>query len=370
MSFAQKAGEITETNQTIMIDRSLVYLLASEKYLSAPTFSNIVSAYSVVAYELAGASALERAIRENHFVTASKLSLSGKDLPVLDDEEKARIRTMVEDSLADPKAIALVADYAWNVGAVKYDPSEALSYLIRLLLLTHSLRADLICSEDRWNLLGGFARLQGEIEPSRSADSKTLSLTPATLLKLNQTANAPHTAIFSCRTDENTRRGVSIRGPSSSCRKNDSKLFISYRRKDEAGFAHAIYHWLERAFPANSIFMDVEGDIKPGENFVTALDLKINQCDVFLVIIGQRWVPELITRSDDHETDFVVQEIRLAMELGKHVIPVLVGHTQMPSAGILPESIRELANRNAIFIRTERFRADCESLIEYLEKMA
>ncbi len=42
------------------------------------------------------------------------------------------------------------------------------------------------------------------------------------------------------------------------------KIFISYRRDDDPGFAQALYLRLEQEFGGENLFMDVEGHIKPG----------------------------------------------------------------------------------------------------------
>ena len=61
--------------------------------------------------------------------------------------------------------------------------------------------------------------------------------------------------------------------------------------------------------------------------------------------------------------DFVAIEIKAGLEQRKRVIPVLVGGAGMPRADTLPESIRALARRNAVGLRPERFRVDCQGRI-------
>jgi hypothetical protein len=50
------------------------------------------------------------------------------------------------------------------------------------------------------------------------------------------------------------------------------EIFISYRRDDDPGMAHALYGHLERAFSEERVFMDVEGGIRPGRDFVRVLE--------------------------------------------------------------------------------------------------
>jgi hypothetical protein len=71
---------------------------------------------------------------------------------------------------------------------------------------------------------------------------------------------------------------------------SSGKIFISYRRDDDPGFAHALYLRLEQEFASGDLFMDVEGHIKPGDDFVKVLNDQVAQCDVLLAIIGEEWV--------------------------------------------------------------------------------
>ncbi len=143
------------------------------------------------------------------------------------------------------------------------------------------------------------------------------------------------------------------------------KIFINYRRNDDPGFTQALYQCLEEDFSGVDLFMDVEGHIKPGDLFADVLGRQVAACDVFLAVIGPRWTELLTARSGD-EKDFVVIEIRAAIEQGKRVIPVLVGGASLPRPGSLPIEVRPLTERNAVALRPERFRADCQSFISAL----
>src|SRR5580700_2282633 len=105
------------------------------------------------------------------------------------------------------------------------------------------------------------------------------------------------------------------------------KIFLSYRREDTAGFALALYGRLEQSFPAEALFMDVEGGIPAGHDFVQVLETQVAQCYVLLALIGHGWLTasdDTGTRRLDNPDDFVRIEIESAMRLGKRVIPVLV----------------------------------------------
>src|SRR5258706_6392799 len=139
------------------------------------------------------------------------------------------------------------------------------------------------------------------------------------------------------------------------------KIFINYRRGDDPGFTTALYMHLEEKFGRSSLFMDVEGHIKPGDDFVEVLQSQVSQCEVLLVVIGPRWTDLLAARLGDVD-DFVAVEIEAAVNQRKKVIPVLVGGAIFPRAAALPDRIRGLARKNAVDLRPGRFKTDCESL--------
>ena len=148
------------------------------------------------------------------------------------------------------------------------------------------------------------------------------------------------------------------------------RIFISYRRGDEPGFAHALYARLEQVFSNKQLFMDVEGGIPAGADFVVVLEAEVAQCDVLLALIGQGWLTatdKTGARRLEKPDDFVRIEIESAMRMGKHVIPVLINRTEMPSATDLPRPLQPLARRNAVRLTQERFKGDVEGLIEALK---
>jgi hypothetical protein len=74
------------------------------------------------------------------------------------------------------------------------------------------------------------------------------------------------------------------------------KIFINYRRGDDAGSTHALYLHLESEFASGDLFMDVEGHIKPGDDFFAVINAQIAACDVVLAVIGPRWAELLAAR--------------------------------------------------------------------------
>jgi TIR domain len=144
------------------------------------------------------------------------------------------------------------------------------------------------------------------------------------------------------------------------------KIFINYRRGDDPGYTQALYQQLEAEFTARDLFMDVEGQIRPGDDFVEVLNRQVAACDVLLVVIGPRWAELLAERAGDRD-DFVVIEIEAGLVQGKRVIPVLVSGSVIPRTENLPAPIQALARRNAVGLRPERFRSDCLGLVTALK---
>ena len=70
-----------------------------------------------------------------------------------------------------------------------------------------------------------------------------------------------------------------------------SRIFISYRRDDAAGYSHAIHDRLADHLGGDQIFMDVH-DIAPGTDFARRLRDVVQGCDVVVALIGKRWVGE------------------------------------------------------------------------------
>jgi predicted component of type VI protein secretion system len=90
-----------------------------------------------------------------------------------------------------------------------------------------------------------------------------------------------------------------------------------------------------------------------------------------LAIIGPRWAGGGGERTRiGNTTDPVRIELEKAFELGIQVVPVLVNNATMPDPNQLPESIRELSDRNAAFVDTGRdFHAHVDRLIRSLKQL-
>jgi len=145
-------------------------------------------------------------------------------------------------------------------------------------------------------------------------------------------------------------------------------LFINYRRDDSSGYAGRIRDHLASLFGAEAVFIDLD-DIRPGINFVHALDDAVAACNVMLVLIGKRWLDARDSsgaRRIDGANDFVRIEIAKALERGIRVIPLLVNNAVMPGEKDLPATIAGLANIEAIQLSDERWDYDMGQLVSSL----
>lgn len=149
-----------------------------------------------------------------------------------------------------------------------------------------------------------------------------------------------------------------------------SGIFISYRRRDNPDVTGRIYDRLSGHFGSRLVFRDLDS-IPLGVDFRRHLDQRIAACRVVLAVIGDRWLgmrDEHGNRRLDNQDDFVRIEIEAALRRGIPIIPVLVANAPMPREADLPPTLRELAFRNYLAVRTDPdFHKDVDRLIAGLQ---
>ncbi len=147
-------------------------------------------------------------------------------------------------------------------------------------------------------------------------------------------------------------------------------IFLSYRRDDSAGFAGRLADALETEFGVGSVFRDVD-DIRPGEDFIQAIESHLQHVGAVLVMIGPHWLARDADnqRRLDDPRDFVRQEIQAALSSGKPLIPLLVGGAKMPATAELADAIAGLARRQAVVLTDTNWRGDVERLVGSLRPL-
>src|SRR5690606_30290196 len=96
-------------------------------------------------------------------------------------------------------------------------------------------------------------------------------------------------------------------------------VFISYRRRESAGYSGRIHDRLRADLPAAQIFLDVEA-IVPGEDWRARLAQRIAAAEVVLVLIGSEWRSTADAsgqRRLDDPHDVTRWEIETALARGK-----------------------------------------------------
>jgi hypothetical protein len=141
------------------------------------------------------------------------------------------------------------------------------------------------------------------------------------------------------------------------------KVFVNYRRDDERATAARIRDRLAATFGASNVFMDVD-NLMAGQRFDKELERALAETDVFVAVIGPRWLELLTERQASGERDYVRDEIVGALQRGIVVIPVLVERTPLPHHDALPEDIRDLILHQKHIVTHERFGRDVEDLVE------
>lgn len=139
------------------------------------------------------------------------------------------------------------------------------------------------------------------------------------------------------------------------------KIFVNYRRGDTRDMAARIRDRLAQIFGDTNVFMDVD-HLVAGQRFDKQLEKALGETDVFLAMIGPRWLELLADRQRSGEHDYAREEIAGALRRGVGVIPVLVEATPLPRATELPEDIRDLVLHQKHVVTYERFGRDVEDL--------
>jgi hypothetical protein len=150
-----------------------------------------------------------------------------------------------------------------------------------------------------------------------------------------------------------------------------SKIFISYRRDDSAGFAGRIHDRLRQELRRDDLlFMDVDA-ITLGANFVRVLREEVGKCDVLLALIGPKWLDAKDERGNrrlESPNDPVRIEVAAALQREIPVIPILLDGARIPKADQLPKDLEELAVRNGLDVRHASFHNDMGKLIRWLKE--
>ena len=132
-----------------------------------------------------------------------------------------------------------------------------------------------------------------------------------------------------------------------------AKIFISYRRDDSAYATGVIRDQLVRQLTDCEVFFDVDS-IPYGVDFRQHLESSVAACDFLVAVIGKSWLTAVDNQGQrrlDNPNDAVRVEVETALRGKIPLVPVFLDGIPVPPADTLPDSLRELVGRNAIFVR-------------------
>lgn len=143
-------------------------------------------------------------------------------------------------------------------------------------------------------------------------------------------------------------------------RKQNGKLFISYRRADARGVAGRLSDTLGAYFGDDRVFRDIE-NIAGGADFGNVIEQNLQAADAVIVLIGPEWLSiknDKGQRRLEDPQDWVALEIAAAIEMKKPIFPVLVDGASMPRVEELPDKLKPLIRYNALSVSDDRWKSD------------
>lgn len=153
------------------------------------------------------------------------------------------------------------------------------------------------------------------------------------------------------------------------------KIFINYRRIDADNTTKVgkIAASLKRHFGDSNVIFDKE-DFRLGHDFTAEIRTELLASDYVLVMIPRQWAYYFYEREYAIKryggTDWVLEEIKLALQHKKLIIPIFWDDATMPLEDELPKEIGALRNFNGLPISTSsgRFAQSIRMLIRRIEK--
>jgi photosystem II stability/assembly factor-like uncharacterized protein len=147
-------------------------------------------------------------------------------------------------------------------------------------------------------------------------------------------------------------------------------VFISYRRADTQQACGRIRERLVEQYGSEAVFLDIE-KIGYGQRFLDEITRAISQCDVFLLLMGSRWVDQQNKARLFETTDVVRLEIETALRLGVTIVPVLIDRALFPTQGQLPDTLHPILGINAASIDSGLdFDVYVQRLIEQIDSIS
>jgi TIR domain len=137
------------------------------------------------------------------------------------------------------------------------------------------------------------------------------------------------------------------------------RVFMSYRRTDDANFTGRFHDKLIGVFGDANVFRDIDS-IPAGTKFEDVITARLADVDAVVALIGATWDARLGSPSD-----FVRMEIAHALQSDTPVIPVLIEDTPLPTADSLPDDLKPMLYRQTVRVRRDPdFHRDAARVID------
>lgn len=115
------------------------------------------------------------------------------------------------------------------------------------------------------------------------------------------------------------------------------RVFISYRRYNDEHLIGRIHDYLSLQLGEENVFWDRDSIVTEWETEITQ---GVEQSNAVLIILDPNWLNSLNERIHQQRDDFMYQEIKLAIENKKQIIPLLINGAEMPSEADLPPDLQ------------------------------
>lgn len=137
------------------------------------------------------------------------------------------------------------------------------------------------------------------------------------------------------------------------------RVFMSYRRTDDANFTGRFHDKLIGIFGDANVFRDIDS-IPAGTRFEDVINARLADVDAVVALIGSTWAGRI-----DASSDFVRMEIAHALQSGTPVIPVLIEDTPFPTPDVLPDDLKPMLDRQTVRVRRDPdFHRDAARVID------
>ncbi len=112
-------------------------------------------------------------------------------------------------------------------------------------------------------------------------------------------------------------------------------IFISYRRKDSDKLASELARRVKASLGDDPAFFD-QTDLELGKPWPEAIQCRLKQADILLVLVGPRWLDELLERRKSMgDEDWVYREVFTGLARGIRVVPVLFSDNERDPLPVL-----------------------------------